>query len=219
MTGCHKPPLCIECYSQLKFITTPYCSCCGMIFPAGKVEHLCGTCLNHHYHFSKARSIFNYEKIIAGLIHNIKYYGKTTSLNTIKWLVDQSNTLDDFANPDYIIPVPLHFDRLQKRGFNQSLLLARIIFPDEKQKIRYNILIRNKKTPFQTNLSGKERRKNLKNAFHVDSPEMIINKNILLIDDVLTTGTTVDECAKTLKKAGCKRVEVLTICRADKNFY
>ncbi len=209
--------LCGECFKQLKFIKAPYCSCCGRVFPGSGENHLCGVCLKSSWEFDKARSLFSYEEIIAGLIHNLKYSGKTTGLETFRWLSGQSDVLHDFETPDFILPVPLHLKRLRKRGFNQALVLARSLFPGEKKKIRYNILVRETDTPPQTGLSGKKRRKNLKNAFVVEKASEITGKNILLLDDVFTTGSTANECAKALKTAGCKKVEVLTICRADKS--
>lgn len=119
--------------------------------------------------------------------------------------------------PDLIIPVPLHVKRLQKRGFNKALVPVRNLFPKEKKKISYDILVRVTNTLSQTDLSGIERRKNLKNAFVAAKPSEVTGKNILLIDYVFTTGVTTQECAKALKRAGSKRVGILTMCRADKN--
>ncbi len=90
MTGNADRFLCGECFSQLKFIKTPYCSCCGRIFPGSGDNHLCGDCLKSLWAFDKARSIFSYEQVIAGLIHNLKYSGKTTRIDTIGWLSRQS---------------------------------------------------------------------------------------------------------------------------------
>lgn len=166
--------------------------------------------------FDKARSLFAYEEIIARLVHELKYSGKTTGLETIRWLSRQTAIIDDFDNPDFIIPVPLHIKRLRQRGFNQALVLAKSIFPDDRKKIRTDLLTRQTDTQSQTGLSGKERRTNLNNAFFAKEPSALTEKNLLIFDDVFTTGSTVHECARTLKAAGANRVEVLTICRADK---
>jgi len=208
--------LCGDCFSQLKFIKMPYCSCCGRAFSSGSDNHLCGDCLKSSWNFDKARSIFAYEEIIAGLIHRLKYSGNMTGLETFQHLSGQSLVSDDLSIPDFILPVPLHIKRLRVRGFNQALLLAKELFPKEKEKIKYDILLRQIDTPTQTGLSGKQRRKNLKKVFVVKRPSEIAGRNILIFDDVFTTGSTVNECAKVLKTAGCRRVEVLTICRADK---
>jgi len=216
ITGGNDRHLCVECFSQLKFIKAPYCTCCGRAFSSGNDNHLCGYCLKSSWNFDKARSFFAYEEIIADLIHGLKYSGKMIGLETFWHLSRQSRISDDLSIPDFILPVPLHIKRLRGRGFNQALLLAKKLFPEEKEKIRHDILLRQTDTPTQTGLSGIERRKNLKNAFIVKRPSEITDRNILILDDVFTTGSTVNECAKTLKTAGCKRVEVLTICRADK---
>ena len=139
-----------------------------------------------------------------------------TGLETFRRLSRQSDVLNDFDTPDFIHPVPLHVKRLRQRGFNQALVLARSLFPREKEKIRFNILARKMDTPSQAGLSGKERRKNLKNAFVVKKASEITGKNVLLVDDVFTTGSTANECAKALKAAGCRKVEVLTMCRVEK---
>jgi ComF family protein len=209
--------LCQECFLRLEFIKTPYCSCCGRVFPGSGENHLCGDCLQPSWAFDKARSLFAYEEVVAGLIHKLKYSGNMNGLATFRWLIEQSTVVHDLDTPDLIIPVPLHGQRLRKRGFNQALVLVRNLLPQEKDKIKYNILERSRNTPSQAGLSGVERRRNLKNAFVVTRPELVAGKKILIFDDVLTTGSTVNECAQVLKLAGCKRVEILTLCRADKN--
>lgn len=209
--------LCEDCLARLQFIRTPYCTCCGRAFSCGSDNHLCGDCLKSSWKFDKARSLFAYEEIIAGLIHRLKYSGSLTGLTTLQHLWRQSPVVDDLDAPDIILPVPLHIKRLRERGFNQALLLARKLFSEEKERIRYDILARKKDTPAQTGLSGKQRRKNLKNGFSVEKASEIAGKNVLILDDVFTTGATVNECTKALKRAGCRKVEVVTICRADRN--
>lgn len=216
MIGTSGKLLCGECFSRLIFIKTPYCLCCGRVFQGSGENHLCGDCLKSPWAFDKARSLFAYEEVIAGLIHNLKYSGKMNGLETLRWLSGQSTVLHDLDTPDFILPVPLHLKRLRERGFNQALLLARNLFPREKEKISYDILVRKANTSSQTGLGGKERRRNLRNAFVVEKASKIVGKKVLILDDVFTTGTTADECAKALKTAGCRKVEVLTICRADK---
>ncbi len=216
MTGNNCQPLCGECLAQLKFIKTPYCSCCGRAFLGSGENHLCGVCLKSSWAFDKARFLFIYEEVIAKLIHDLKYSGQTKGISTFRWLSKQSVVLKDINTPDFILPVPLHMKRLRKRGFNQALVLAKSLFPEEKKKIRYNILLRKMDTPAQAGLSGIERRKNLKNAFAVEKASELIGKKVLILDDVFTTGSTLNECAKVLKAAGCTNVEVLTICLSDK---
>ncbi|MDG4475500.1 ComF family protein [Thiovibrio frasassiensis] len=121
------------------------------------------------------------------------------------------------AGADWIVPVPLHPKRLRERGFNQALLLARAFFPKDR-RITHDLLVRTRVTEPQTRFNGKARRTNLKNAFGVVKPQHIPGKKILLIDDVFTTGTTVNECARVLKKAGAADVMVLTLARVKEDY-
>ncbi len=115
---------------------------------------------------------------------------------------------------DLIIPVPLHKNDLKKRGFNQSVLLGRVIGDYFSIPVEKRVLIKKKLTPFQVNLSKKEREKNIIKAFAVERPEEVKYKNILILDDIFTTGSTVEECAKELIKAQAKNIFVLTLARS-----
>jgi ComF family protein len=125
-------------------------------------------------------------------------------------MLDRLPPLDEI---DLIIPVPLHAARLREREFNQSLLLADRIGRHLNIPVSCTALIRTAPAPPQTTLSRKERLKNLRGAFAVPRPESVAGQRILLVDDVLTTGTTVNVCAKTLRKAGSAHVFVLTLGR------
>jgi ComF family protein len=116
--------------------------------------------------------------------------------------------------PDFLtVPVPLHIRRLRERGFNQSLLLAKVVATDLGTQLDYLSLVRIRHTRAQTGLRKEERRKNVKDAFSVIYPEIIKGKKILLVDDVFTTGYTLNECARTLKKSGAMVVICLTLAR------
>lgn len=115
--------------------------------------------------------------------------------------------------PDLVVPVPLHSSRIRERGFNQSMYLTQFATAATGIKFSTKALLRARKTTPQTRLSGAERRTNLHSAF-IAQPTLIKDKKILLMDDVYTTGSTVDECSRTLLAAGAKRVEVMTITRA-----
>jgi ComF family protein len=119
----------------------------------------------------------------------------------------------NYTDFDFIVPVPLHSSKMRKRGYNQSELLARHI--SASLSIPYvDALKRTKKTLKQSEQSKEERRKNLKDAFAVkSSPEKIINSSVLLVDDIYTTGSTVDECSKALVNYGAAKVYVITIAR------
>jgi ComF family protein len=119
-----------------------------------------------------------------------------------------------FSAFELILSVPLHPRRLRQRGFNQSLLLARRVSRTHSIPLDFTALRRTRHTEPQTQLSGSERQKNIRGAFEVRRPELIAEKHILLIDDVFTTGSTVQECAKVLLRADAKQVDVLTLARA-----
>jgi len=124
--------------------------------------------------------------------------------NRLKW------EMPDF---DYLIPVPLHPKRLRERGFNQALLLSKTMKGIPPKKIKPGILKRVRHTPPQVRLNPVERRRNVRGAFALKDPEGVRGKSILLVDDVFTTGATVNECARVLKKAGAGRVSVVTLAR------
>jgi ComF family protein len=172
---------------------------------------MCGQCIKNPPSFDTARSVFQFHGSIRTLIHRIKYNDDGHALRALSSLAMKYNMLPDRLKTDMVIPVPLHPKRLKKRGFNQSLRLARTIFPHIPLGI--DILTRTLNTTPQTELSMKERPGNVRNAFEAASPLPESTKIILLLDDVYTTGATVTACAKALKRAGAKEVHVFTVAR------
>ncbi len=214
LLGRHRLPLlCNSCSGRLVPLASPWCLCCGIPFNAG-ADHLCGNCLSKNTPFDLVRAAFPYREPLAGLIHQVKFGRRLAGLATLAYLARESPAFSSLATPDMIIPVPLHGSRLRQRGFNQSQLLARHCFPFWKDRIRATGLVRVRNTISQTDLSGKERRKNLKGAFSLCVPDLVAGKSVLLIDDVLTTGSTVSECSRILRIGGARRVEVFTLARA-----
>lgn len=211
---CRELPLfCCDCLARIKFVNPPVCTCCGTPFPGGR-NHYCGHCLTRPYGFQSARSAVLYDEPVAPLISNLKFRGDLSCLSTLTTIAKNSPGFRELSVPDIIIPIPLHIKRLRKRGFNQALIIAESLFPDNRSKIQPELLIRNRATPPQTGLSGSRRRKNLKNAFSAKRPQIVSGKKILLIDDVLTTGSTVDECSRILSRSGAGIIEVFTLARA-----
>ena len=209
---------CPECLERLRFIESPLCPCCGRVYlVAPGNDHHCGTCLATPYHFSRARAIFLYQEPLKEVIHRFKYQGKTACLPSFARFARNLPQLDEVQGADWIVPVPLHPTRLQERGFNQALLLARAFFPKDN-RVAPNLLVRLRPTEPQASFNGGARRTNLKKAFGVVKPHRLVGKMILLIDDVFTTGTTVNECAKVLKKAGAAEVMVLTLARVKEDY-
>jgi len=209
---------CPDCLKRLTFIHSPLCPCCGRVYlAAAGGDHLCGGCLAVPPHFTRARALFLYEEPLKEVIHRFKYQGKTACLPSFARFAQNHPLLADLEGVDWIVPVPLHPSRLRERGFNQALLLARAMFPKD-HRIIPDLLVRTRPTEPQTSFNGTARRANLKNAFAVVKPHRLAGKNILLIDDVFTTGTTVNECARVLKKAGAAEVMALTLARVREDY-
>lgn len=232
-----RPPLfCAACADEVQLLAPPLCSCCGRPLAGGGVDdpppardhgnsalaaapaprpaHHCGACLLKPPRFEKARAAVLYAgEAVTKSIQTCKYQGDLAPLATFATLARQAPALGELDDCDLILPVPLHPQRLRQRGFNQALLLARCFFPEQKAKINGELLLRQRPTATQTGMSGGQRRRNLRGAFAVARPELVRQQRILLIDDVFTTGSTVNECAKVLTAAGAARVQVMTLAR------
>ena len=179
-------------------------------------QHLCHTCVEHPPSYTRAWTLYPYTPPLQDAIRLLKYQSKVSLARPLANLMLSS--LPQLDAVDLIIPVPLHHKRLCRREFNQALLLADPIGRHLNISISYTNLVRTTSTPPQTSLSRKNRLKNLRQVFTVRHPAQIQDKRILLVDDVFTTGTTVNECAKTLRRSGSADVFVLTLARTiDQN--
>ena len=210
---------CSACREKIKFLTGSICPICGiMFFDSPSASHLCGNCLEKKPYFSYARAVASYETIILNAIHQFKY-SRDLSIGILlaSLMADFSFPDLDFRDYSLIIPVPLHIKKLRKRGFNQSIILADSIGKKWQIPVNFSLLKRCKFTLTQTGLNKKERQRNIKGAFEVRDKEKIAGRNIILIDDVYTTGATLNECAKKLIKAGAQKVAVLTLARVLQN--
>jgi ComF family protein len=206
---------CPSCLSRIKFFSPPRCPRCGIGFPSpSDQDHLCSGCLNGEPPFAKARSLCPYEGLIAEIIPRFKFGGVASLAKPLGILLAEYRDPEfPFSGIDLLIPVPLHIRRLRERGFNQSLLLAREVSRRRSIPLNFTALQRSRQTQPQTQLSGPQRQKNVRGAFEVRSAGVLVDKRVLLIDDVFTTGATVQECAKALLDAGAKSVDVLTLAR------
>lgn len=211
--GCMEK-ICPLCMSQIRFLRNPLCPVCGeeQIGQDG-AAHRCGECFSRPPYFDAARSLAVYETAVRKLVHKLKYDGDTFVVGALLDLIGDCD-LSFFADCAWIVPVPLHLERLRGRGLNQAAILARLFFPERLQAIRPDGLVRIRRTVAQTELRGIDRRKNLRNAFRLGDGFVPENSIICLVDDVFTTGTTVNECSRVLKKHGAREVKVLTLARA-----
>lgn len=211
--------LCQDCMDGINFIFEGICTVCGVPFISkASPSHVCSSCIKKRPKFTLARSICVYEGVLMDAVHKLKYHGHTSIAKPFGMLMAERVFLDKNADKsattyDIVAPVPLHKTRLKERGFNQSLLLAREIAKKHKIQLDFLNLYRRRYTEPQINLKGDERLKNVKGAFGVKSPNVFKGKTVLLVDDVYTTGATVTECAKVLKKSGAKGVYILTLAR------
>lgn len=173
--------------------------------------HECGYCRLNPPMFDQVLSIGEFEGPLREAIHMFKYR-PCISLGPHlgAWMASRLRIASDM---DYVMPVPLHRSRLRFRGFNQSLLLAYHISESSGINLSYDNLVRIRATRPQVELSGEERIKNIKGAFGLRRPADAADKRILLIDDVFTTGATLNECATVLKAAGAAYVSALTLAR------
>lgn len=204
---------CSKCAEGITYLRQPVCRVCGMELAGGEDrEYLCGECLRNPPSFSLARSLVRYEPAVRQLLQRLKYAGDTSVIPGLTALI-RGGECFDFLDCDRIIPVPLHVERFRTRGLNQARLLAGLFFPEKKQVIHSNWLIRTRNTTAQTKLGGIARRKNMHDAFQVSRESKLEKKVICLVDDVFTTGTTVNECAKVLLQHGALDVKVLTLAR------
>ena len=206
--------LCDRCAKEIQW-NNQYCVTCGS--PCKTMAIYCMHCQNGERNFTLARSPFVYCDRIALSIQNLKYNGKKYLANRFALLMKEplEKLIEEGVQIDLIVYVPLFKKRQKGRGFNQSELLAKELSKLTNIPLSRNNLIRVKDTITQTNLTFKERQSNLDKAFEIVDKSEFKNKNILLIDDVLTTGATADNCSKILKKAKAKNVYVLTFATTD----
>ena len=208
--------ICAACISGFSTIEAPFCTICGMPFASDQIEnHPCEDCLQTKPYFQGAYAPYRYEGPVVEAVHRLKYGQKTFVANSVGPLLAEF-VKTRFKNPRSFltIPVPLHPKRLRERGFNQSLLLAKHIAKKFNGELDFLSLIRTKYTRSQTTLSKKERQQNVKSAFHLKTPEAVRKKTILLVDDVATTGNTLNECARVLTSGGAEAVFCVTLAKA-----
>lgn len=205
-------------WSQLSFIEKPFCACCGMPFGFETTEGaLCGGCLEDAPAFDAARAAVVYNDASRQAVLDFKYGDRLHAAQTFAgWMTRAGHDL--IAQSDVLVPVPLHRKRLWQRRFNQSALLAGVLAKAARKAYAPDALRRLRFTVPQKGLSRRERNDNVHNAFGIDARRAadIHGKNVLLIDDVFTSGATLNECARTLKNAGATRVFVLTVARVTR---
>ena len=205
--------VCLDCWHKIKLNTPPLCLYCGRSLTNEFNGNVCNRCKQKRYCFYRAYAPCIYEGAIKELIHQFKYKGKDHLGISLGGLLAESVT--KYAIPletfDWVIPIPLHRRKMREREFNQSSILAKQLSLKFSLNLLERGLLRIRDTTAQVELPLQKRRENVRNCFKVNPKVDLKGKNILLIDDLLTTGATCSEAAEVLKKAGCNKVFVLTL--------
>jgi ComF family protein len=210
------PQFCDACWTRITPISQPRCACCDRPFASKVVNtwtpvHRCQPCLERPPAYDRAWTLYPYVPPLQDAICALKYrnvfaLAKPLAALTIRALPEQ-------LDADVIVPVPLHPSRLRAREFNQSALIADRVGKHLRRPVSMTNLIRTMATEPQTFLTRSERLRNLRRAFTVRNAELFAERRILLVDDVFTTGTTLNECAKALRAAGAASISALTLAR------
>jgi len=207
--------VCADCWTALVFIVPPHCVACGFPF---EHEHgadaLCGACSRTAPPFARARAVLRYDDASRGLLLGFKHGDRTYAAPAFgRWLARAGGEL--VADVDLVAAVPLHWSRLALRRYNQAALLALALAREAGVDAAPDLLVRRRRTRSQGGLSRSGRARNVAGAFAVrrGAEKSVADRRVLLVDDVYTTGATLMECAKVLRRAGAAEVEVLTLAR------
>lgn len=216
--GCDLPAddnlkVCAKCQKEIKLIDGLYCQLCGMPLKDG--GYYCFLCRKKtKKYYENIRSSGVYDGVLRLLIHKFKYKGRDFLSKFFGSLLVETLKKQRYINDiDYVVPVPLHWFKKYKRGYNQAELLAFPLAVYLNKPLLKNNMIRSKFTLPQFTLNKQKRIKNLSNVFKYRNNATLKNKTILLVDDICTTGTTIDQCSKVLKEAGAKKVYALVLAR------
>lgn len=220
--------MCVPCLEQIIPLDGPLCRVCGEKLFDGYTgsdrEPLCGICRRAAPHFRRAVSYGTYAGSLRELIHLLKYHQVKPAATLLGAFLNQAVSALELPRDLLIIPVPLWTGKRRTRGFNQAEEIARAFMRTNRSsgtapisiKLDTTSLLRRRETASQTGLTRHQRRANVRGAFAVVRSQAIAGKSVLLVDDVMTTGTTAGECARVLLRAGAKQIFVATVARATK---
>ena len=213
----HEGGVCLPCWRTFRRLEGPCCRRCGEpVFVFERISHppshLCEECRRRVRPFDRCRSAGIYDSALREAIHRVKFDGERTLGRCLgRWL---ARTLPgETAEADLIVPVPLHPRRARERGYNQSELLSEALAAASGIPHGVRLLAKISPTRSQATLGRQDRRRNLRGTFSLARREEASRKRILLVDDIYTTGATVEECARVLRRGGAKSVKVVTLAR------
>ncbi len=206
--------LCGPCWSSITFFAPPYCSMCGLPFPHPMGEGaVCAECARERASWDRARAVMRYDKHSRRLVLALKHGDRTHLAGALGgWMRRAGGDILDGV--DFILPVPLHWTRLFARRYNQAGLLAHAIHAAGGPPVAPDWLVRRRRTPSQGRLGAAGRARNVRGAFALRPRHNVRGKRLVVVDDVLTSGATVEECARVLRREGATFVGVLTLARA-----
>ena len=215
-------PVCPECLDAIRPLRAPQCVICGDRLHSAQLlrgDGQCANCRESAPDFERAVSFGEYQDELRGLIHLLKYERVTPARGPLGRMLAEaiSDLLPGCGQEKFLlVPVPLHRNRRRARGFNQAELLARAALKRLPRELEFatGVLIRKRETISQVGLSREERIENMRGAFRVIDADRVRGRSVIVVDDVMTTGTTVSECARVLKKAGAEKVWAATVARA-----
>jgi competence protein ComFC len=209
-------PICEACRLSLPHIQPPYCPRCGLPYQQSVAPGICGPCrgVARRRRFRIARSAGPYEAGLRQSLVHLKFRGCQRIAGTLGRLAfERCMLLGELAKPAAVVPVPLSRKRRRQRGYNQSMLLAGVVARLAGVPMKSRILVKHKERPPQAELSAAIRWRNAAGAYRAQIPSYLRGKAILLVDDVFTTGATVEACTRVLLRAGAGSVDVLTVAR------
>ena len=216
VAGVHQ--FCVECFARLRMISAPMCECCGIPFAVALVAGgKCPECLDEPPSFARARAVMVYDAVSAPLITSLKFNDQWMGLRHYAAMMAASGGAL-LQEAEMIVPVPLNWRRFWARKYNQAALLAYALARQSGVACVPDALRRARATTPQMRLARAERKENVKGAFAVSRRRLrrVAGKHILLVDDVVTTGATVEACAQALLKAGARQVDVIALARTVK---
>ena len=216
LLGLEADPIAKRMWSGVTFLDAPWCEACGLPFeyavPGGS---LCARCAVKRPVCDRARAAMAYDEGSRALILSFKHGGRTEGLASFAAQMRRAGR-DVLAQADLLIPVPLHPTRLIKRRYNQATLLARALSKITPAEFAPDVLFRTKRTQSQGGFNAQARIENVRGAFSVKQAARIQGRNVVLIDDVYTTGATLEACARILKQAGAAQVDGICLARVAK---
>jgi ComF family protein len=206
--------LCGRCWNGMSFFAPPWCAVCGLPFPHPIGEGaVCADCARGRHSWDRARAALRYDKNSRGLVLALKHADATHAAGAFGHWMRRAGA-EMLAGADLLVPVPLHWTRLFQRRYNQAALLAQAIHAAGGPPVAPDWLLRRRRTPVQGHLGPLARARNVRSAFAIRPGRDFAGKRVVLIDDVMTTGATAEECARVLRRAGAVFIGVLTLARA-----